>query len=408
MLEGRNGYLYGRGASDNKGPVLAAMYAVADLVAERCLHCDVVFVLEGEEESDSRGFEATVRKHKDLIGPIDWILLANSYWLNDDFPCLTYGLRGVIRASLTVQGGQRDLHSGVDGSHLVHEPLKDLLGLVSSIAKPNGHIPLRGFYDQVLKSNKADETRYAALGEFLFDNLPEEDMKGLKAKWQEPSLTVHGFTSSSSGKSTVIPHKASASLSLRLVPNQSASVIQKSLVEFLEKRWEELGSRNTLSITTGQAVDPWLGDPDNDIYRVLERAVVEAWGLEGEEVGDVVTEDSTPAPGKSSAETQRRSSTNHKSRPSATKHQSKKGSRPSSDLSSSTGDRKKGLLKPLYIREGGSIPVIRFLEKEFDAPAAQLPCGQSTDNAHLDNERLRLLNLYNSRKIFRKVFEELA
>jgi di- and tripeptidase len=63
--------------------------------------------------------------------------------------------------------------------------------------------------------------------------------------------------------------------------------------------------------------------------------------------------------------------------------------------------------KPLYIREGGSIPAIRFLEKEFDAPAAHLPCGQASDNAHLDNERLRLVNLYKSRDIFRQVFKEL-
>ena len=63
--------------------------------------------------------------------------------------------------------------------------------------------------------------------------------------------------------------------------------------------------------------------------------------------------------------------------------------------------------KPLYIREGGSIPAIRFLEQEFNAPAAHLPCGQASDCAHLDNERLRLLNLYNSRRIFKKVFQEL-
>lgn len=63
--------------------------------------------------------------------------------------------------------------------------------------------------------------------------------------------------------------------------------------------------------------------------------------------------------------------------------------------------------KPLYIREGGSIPSIRFLEKEFNAPAAHLPCGQASDSAHLDNERLRLVNLYNSKKIFKEVFREL-
>ena len=65
------------------------------------------------------------------------------------------------------------------------------------------------------------------------------------------------------------------------------------------------------------------------------------------------------------------------------------------------------LRRPLYIREGGSIPAIRFLEKEFDAPAAHFPCGQASDSAHLDKERLRLLNLYKSRDIFKKVFKDL-
>ena len=73
-----------------------------------------------------------------------------------------------------------------------------------------------------------------------------------------------------------------------------------------------------------------------------------------------------------------------------------------------TGKSRSPLHKPLYIREGGSIPAVRFLEQEFDAPAAHLPCGQASDSAHLDNERLRLLNLYNSRKIFERIFEELS
>ncbi|KFY61999.1 hypothetical protein V496_04761, partial [Pseudogymnoascus sp. VKM F-4515 (FW-2607)] len=71
------------------------------------------------------------------------------------------------------------------------------------------------------------------------------------------------------------------------------------------------------------------------------------------------------------------------------------------------GDKAPKGRKPLYIREGGSIPSIRFLEKEFEAPAAHLPCGQASDSAHLDNERLRLTNLFKSREIFRKVFVEL-
>lgn len=90
-MRGLNGYLYGRGVSDNKGPVLAAVFAVAELVAEKSLSSDVIFLIEGEEECGSRGFQGVIKKSKAVIGVIDWILLANSYWLDDDIPCLTYG-----------------------------------------------------------------------------------------------------------------------------------------------------------------------------------------------------------------------------------------------------------------------------------------------------------------------------
>ncbi|KAL1836891.1 hypothetical protein VTK73DRAFT_4893 [Phialemonium thermophilum] len=118
-LTGLNGYLYGRGVSDNKGPVVAALYAVTDLVQARALDSDVLFLIEGEEESGSRGFQEVVRRHRRTIGRVDYILLANSYWLDDEVPCLTYGLRGVLHATVCVDSSRPDLHSGVDGSHMV-------------------------------------------------------------------------------------------------------------------------------------------------------------------------------------------------------------------------------------------------------------------------------------------------
>jgi di- and tripeptidase len=121
-LEGRDGYLYGRGVSDNKGPIIAALYAVSDLLQAKVLDSDIIFVIEGEEESGSRGFQETIRMHKDLIGHIDYVLLANSYWLDDEVPCLTYGLRGVLHATVCIDSKHPDLHSGVDGSNLLSEP----------------------------------------------------------------------------------------------------------------------------------------------------------------------------------------------------------------------------------------------------------------------------------------------
>lgn len=118
QLTSINGFLYGRGVSDNKGPILASLYAAADLARTKSLRCNVVFLIEGEEESGSQGFHQTVREHKAQIGPVDWILLANSYWLDDYNPCLTYGLRGVVHANLLVESDHPDLHSEIGRAHV--------------------------------------------------------------------------------------------------------------------------------------------------------------------------------------------------------------------------------------------------------------------------------------------------
>jgi di- and tripeptidase len=384
-MQGRDGYLYGRGVSDNKGPILAALYAVADLVSEQKLATDVVFLIEGEEECGSRGFEDAIRRNKHIIGDIDWILLANSYWLNDDFPCLTYGLRGVVHATVTVGSNQKDLHSGVNGSHLTDESLKDMVMLLAKWTGSAGSINIPGFYNNILPITKGENAHYEVISrtlEGIDADTNEYSTAKLQARWREPSLTVHGIKTSGPANQTVIPATATATLSLRLVPNQDAQAIEQSLVSFLEEEFASLDTSNTLSITTGHPSDPWLGDPDNKIFQTLEKAIIEVWGL-GE--------------------------TNSSNSPD-TRHKSKSVSEHTSKLSLSPARAPKHtttLSKPLYIREGGSIPAIRFLEKEFNAPAAQLPCGQASDNAHLDNERLRLSNLYNSRRIFMKLFRDL-
>ncbi|KAI9835858.1 MAG: hypothetical protein M1819_001756 [Sarea resinae] len=431
-LEGINGYLYGRGVSDNKGPVLAALYAVADLVSEQTLDSDIIFLIEGEEECGSRGFEQAIRRNKHIIGDIDWILLANSYWLDDEIPCLTYGLRGVVQATVQVESDHPDLHSGVDGSELLDESLKDLVMLLSKLTGPNGHVQIPGFYDPVLPITEAEEERYVAITNALLHQnpslgTPETLTASLMSRWRNASLTIHRFKISGPENSTIIPRLASATISIRLVPDQEMSQVREALIKFLEEQFEALQTKNRLSISIDHQADPWLGDPENEIFQTLEEAIMEVWGPI-----DEGRRNSAP-PGRYTAPM--RKSTNGKTSLSSPSSASTKpvpatsstlanGSDHSSiamasqtstspesaietiepTMSSSSEPR---LRKPLYIREGGTIPSIRFLEKEFGAPAAQLPCGQASDSAHLDNERLRLLNLYKSREIFRRVFREL-
>lgn len=411
-LHGINGYLYGRGVSDNKGPLLAALYATADLVAGKQLSSDVVFLIEGEEESGSRGFQEAVRENKHIIGDIDWILLANSYWLNDDFPCLTYGLRGVVHAIVEVQSEHPDLHSGVDGSHLIDEPLKNLVTLLATLTDARGRVNIPKFYDPIRPITKAENGLYDTISKTLLRRDPHlGDADGLsasfKARWREPSLTIHRIDTSGPSNSSIISRVATAVLSIRLVPDQDTTSIQTALQNTLRKSFKNLNTNNRLNITIDHQAEPWLGDPSNQIFQILEEAIMEVWGPIGH-----ARRGSAPAKGSSPKFTN--SLTTKQAVTSSTlSHGSDQFSQATTE--SDHHEQKtpevrvpdQRLQKPLYIREGGSIPAIRFLEKEFDAPAAHLPCGQASDSAHLDNERLRLSNLYKSREIFKKVFLEL-
>ena len=340
FLTNLDGYMYGRGVSDNKGPILAAIFAVAELVQLSELESDVVFLIEGEEESGSVGFQSAIERNKSLIGDIDWVLLSNSYWLDDTTPCLNYGLRGVIKATVEIKGEFPDLHSGVYGG-VYREPTLDLVNLVSKLATDEGEIILPEFHNSVRPVSKEERKLYDAIESqegCSTDDCTEE----LMGRWRYPSLTIHGITVSGPGNSTLIPQSATASLSLRIVPDQEMSVIKDSLTKYLHEQFASFKSDNHLKIGIFHEAEPWVGDPTNRAFKVLQSSLRDEWNLE-----------------------------------------------------------------PLFIREGGSIPTVRFLEKAFNAPAAQIPCGQASDGAHLDNERLRVLNFIKARNVLRRTFKEL-
>lgn len=458
-----NGFLYGRGVSDNKGPILAALYAAADLVRKKALECDIVFLIEGEEEAGSQGFQEAVRENKDLIGNVDWILLANSYWLDDRIPCLTYGLRGVVHANLIVTSDHPDLHSGIDGSALLDEPLKDLSLLLSTLVGRKGQIKIPNFYQDVPELTPAEEERYAAIADALLPLHPqiqdrEAFIKSLMYRWREPSLTIHSVeVPSNKNTGTTISRRAKASLSVRIVPNQSADEVAAALTAYAQEQFDLLDSQNELTVEITGKSDPWLGDPDNEIFETLSEAISTAWtpDTEGKRHQYPLQQDGTSLPELrrtdssesiashieriifSTTSSKKRSlrqctASNTLSVPTSSTLTNTKHSHdeikpddvplPSSQRAATNGHDVRSVssssptagspsrptgVKPLYIREGGSIPTIRFLEREFSAPAANLPCGQASDNAHLDNERLRVINLYKSREIFRRVFERL-
>lgn len=413
VMDGLNGYLYGRGVSDNKGPIMAALYAVTDLLQAKQLDSDVIFLIEGEEESSSRGFQETIRKSKELIGNVDYILLANSYWIDDDTPCLTYGLRGVLHVTVCVDSPYPDMHSGVDGSYLFNEPLTDLMHVLASLKGPRNKVMIPSFYDAVLPLLPEEESRYEDIIKILSRQKPESGLQyldqvkaSLMARWREPNLTIHRTKVSGLDDSVVSSH-ASASISVRLVPDQQVDQIIASLKEFLRAKFAELESRNSLTIKVDNKAEPWLGDPNNQIFKTLEEAIIKVWDLSG--TASVVNDNGKPegvaeegVGENGAADFSAKAPTTDIANPAEFK-----APRKLDNLVSEKSPRPVKSKKPLYIREGGSIPAIRFLEKEFQAPVAHLPCGQASDSAHLENERIRLVNLVNSRSIFAEVFQRL-
>ncbi len=237
----------GRGVSDNKGPILAAACAVHHLLSTRRLYSDVVFLIEGEEENGSVGFVEAVRRYKPEIGPIDVVLLSNSYWLDEDTPCLTVGLRGVVRATVSVGSGDRDVHSGVEGG-AIREPMLDMVKLLSHLTTGEGDkVALPGFYDAVRPTTATEAKAFEDIVSYqtIAFNLSRSRAGGvtvesLMAKWRYPSLSVHNIRVSGPGNSTVIPSTVSAQVSLRIVPDQDLPTIETSLQTYVNSVFDSL------------------------------------------------------------------------------------------------------------------------------------------------------------------------
>ena len=325
-------------------------------------------------------------------------------------------MRGVIHASIVVSSGLPDRHSGMDGKSTLHEPLKDLTVVLSGLVGDKAiNVKVPGFYKHVAQVDKAEKKRYDAITSALMPGHPEiKDAKAftdsLAQRWREPNLTIHRIEVPESKAAVTISRFAKADLSLRIVPNQDADTIAAALVSFASDLFNRLGSTNKLDVRISSKANAWLGDPNNEIYRILDQAISAVW----HPVPSATSARSTYSPSRTFRRPSAASSkadmaiTPTISLPTASTRVRPTNRRASSLASTGTTYTLENMPKrPLYIREGGSIPAISFLEKEFNAPAAMFPCGQASDNAHLDNERMRVQNLYHGREVFRRVFEGL-
>jgi acetylornithine deacetylase/succinyl-diaminopimelate desuccinylase-like protein len=240
----RDGCIYARGANDNKGQFFTQLMAVeAWLRSGQRLPINLKLFVEGEEEIGSPALEPFVAAHAEELA-CDTVVISDSQFFAEDVPSIDYALRGLVYAEVTVQGPSHDIHSGLHGG-AVANPANVLATLIAAMQDADGRITIPGFYDDVLPLTEAerkewrklpfDEAAYAAsLGVAALGG-GEKKYSFLERVWARPTLDCNGVWSgyTGEGSKTIIPGRASAKISMRLVANQAPEKIQEAFRRFV-------------------------------------------------------------------------------------------------------------------------------------------------------------------------------
>ncbi|KAM7344403.1 uncharacterized protein ACRADG_011139 [Cochliomyia hominivorax] len=346
-LTEKNNKLYGRGSTDDKGPLLCWIHAIE---AYQKLNIDlpvnIKFVLEGMEENGSKGLKEYLLKIKEnFLNNIDYVCISDNYWLGKTKPCLTYGLRGMIYYTVEVECAQKDLHSGVYGG-TVHEAMPDLCWLLGTLVDTDTNILIPGIGRDVapLQDNEFELYEHIDFNveeykkEIGANSLPHNENKTqlLMHRWRYPSLSIHGIEGafSESGAKTVIPAKVIGKFSIRLVPNQDPVHVTECVVKYLKEKWAERGSINKMIVKELFSAKPWSEDPNHPHYTAARRAVKHVYNVE-----------------------------------------------------------------PDMTREGGSIPITLSLQEVTGKNVILVPVGAGDDGAHSQNEKINISNYIEGTKL---------
>ncbi|KAI1274011.1 cytosolic non-specific dipeptidase [Xylaria sp. FL0933] len=332
---GEDGRMFGRGSTDDKGPVLGWLNAIeAHQKAGVDFPVNLLMCFEGMEEYGSEGLDELIEKEgKGYFADADAVCISDNYWLGTEKPCLTYGLRGCNYYSVEIAGPGADLHSGVFGG-TAQEPMTDLVRVLGSLVDTNGKIQIPGIYEQVAPVSSDEEGLYDQIA-FTMETLHEslgskttiyEDKKAtLMARWRYPSLSVHGVEGafSAPGAKTVIPAKVIGKFSIRTVPDMDIEKTNEAVYSYVKDVFAKLNSKNSLKVYAQHTGKWWVASPHHWNFRAASKATERVWGV-----------------------------------------------------------------KPDFTREGGSIPVTLTFEQATGKNVLLLPMGSSTDGAHSINEKL--------------------
>ena len=325
----RDGHVYARGATDDKGQMFTHIKSVqAWLETANELPINVKFIIEGEEEvgSDNLGKFLDANKEKCAC---DIVVVSDTSQYGPGMPAITYGLRGITACEVTLHGPNQDLHSGVFGGSIAN-PVNALATLIGKLIDENGRIQIPGFYDEVVELTPEEKKAFAALP---FDETEYLEMLGMSAthgeagfstlerRWARPTCDVNGIIGGYTGEGpkTIVPSKATAKISCRLVPNQQEKTIIASLESFLRENCPP-GLR--LEFTHWHGCPATMCDLNSPYMRAAKAAIEGGFGT-----------------------------------------------------------------APVMIREGGSIPVVGTFKQLLGVDTLLLGWGQNTDNLHSPNER---------------------
>ena len=348
----RNNNLYARGAVDDKGQMYMHLKALEALMKTGGgkLPVNVRLLIEGEEEVGGESIAKFVREHPQRL-KADVALVSDTEMFAPDLPTLCIGLRGMVYTELEAAGARVDLHSGMYGG-VAPNPLEALARIIAKLKDENGKVLIPGFYDKVQKPSAEErqawsrlpfdeeEYRQAEIGSSRLTGEPGFTVQ--ERTWARPTVEVHGIPGGfvGAGGKTVIPARASAKISMRLVPDQEPAEIYDRFSAFVQKN---VPAGISLKIKQFSLADPIVVRTDNHFVRAASAAMKEVFGKE-----------------------------------------------------------------TLFIRSGGSIPIVADFEKSLKIPSVMMGFGLPDDNLHAPNEKFHIPNFYRGIESIIRFFQKLA
>ena len=280
----KDGNIYARGACDDKGQMYMHVKAFEMMLKNNVLPCNVKFMIEGEEEVGSVNLESFAASNKERLQS-DVVLISDTSMIADDFPSITTGLRGLAYMEVEVTGPNRDLHSGVYGG-AVANPINVLCDMIASMQDKDGRITIPGFYDDVQEVSAAERAQMASAP---FDlnaykkHLDIEEVKGEKGYSTlervsiRPTLDVNGIWGGYTGEGakTVLPSKAYAKISMRLVPNQKS----EQIMSLFEAHFKKIAPAYVkVKVSPHHGGEAAVTPTDSIAYKAAARAMEKTFG----------------------------------------------------------------------------------------------------------------------------------